>query len=67
MIVIQVPALRDRREDIPMLIETFLQNACGRAGRHVELTPPALAALGGYRWPGNVRELREHDRAAGGF
>jgi DNA-binding NtrC family response regulator len=57
VIVIHVPPLRDRREDIPLLIETFLSNACSRAGRHVELTPPALSALTSYRWPGNVREL----------
>ncbi|NUR55325.1 MAG: sigma-54-dependent Fis family transcriptional regulator, partial [Acidobacteria bacterium] len=57
VIVIRVPALRDRREDIPLLIETFLASACGRAGRRVELTPAAVAALTAYRWPGNVREL----------
>jgi DNA-binding NtrC family response regulator len=57
VIVIRVPALRDRREDIPLLIETFLSNACGRAGRRVELSAEAVAALTTYRWPGNVREL----------
>jgi DNA-binding NtrC family response regulator len=57
VIVIRVPALRERREDIPLLIETFLQNACSRAGRRAELTPAAIAALTAYRWPGNVREL----------
>ena len=57
VIVIRVPALRERREDIPLLIETFLQNACSRAGRRVELSPAAVAALAAYRWPGNVREL----------
>ncbi|HTI38619.1 MAG TPA: sigma-54 dependent transcriptional regulator [Vicinamibacterales bacterium] len=57
VIVIRVPALRERREDIPLLIETFLRNACSRAGRRVELTREAVAALTNYRWPGNVREL----------
>jgi DNA-binding NtrC family response regulator len=57
VIVIRVPALRERREDIPLLIETFLQNACSRAGRRIELTPGAVSALAAYRWPGNVREL----------
>jgi DNA-binding NtrC family response regulator len=57
VIVIRVPSLRERREDIPLLIETFLQNACARAGRRVELSPSAVAALAAYRWPGNVREL----------
>jgi len=57
VIVIRVPALRDRREDIPLLIQTFLQNACARAGRRIELSPGAISALTAYRWPGNVREL----------
>jgi DNA-binding NtrC family response regulator len=57
VIVIRVPPLRERREDIPLLIQTFLQNACARAGRRVELSAGAIAALAAYRWPGNVREL----------
>jgi len=57
VIVIHMPALRERRDDIPLLIETFLQNACSRAGRRVTLTAAAIAALATYRWPGNVREL----------
>ena len=57
VIVIRVPALRDRREDIPLLIQTFLQNACARAGKRIELSPSAISALTAYRWPGNVREL----------
>jgi DNA-binding NtrC family response regulator len=57
VIVIRVPALRERREDIPLLIQTFLQNANARAGRRVELSPAAIASLTAYRWPGNVREL----------
>ncbi len=57
VIVIRVPALRDRREDIPLLIETFLQNACARAGRRIDLSRGATQALAAYRWPGNVREL----------
>jgi DNA-binding NtrC family response regulator len=57
VIVIQVPPLRDRRADIPLLVSDFLQKACGRAGRQVELTPEAVGALTAYHWPGNVREL----------
>ncbi len=57
VIVINMPALRDRREDIPLLIEMFLHNACSRAGRRVDLTPAAISVLASYRWPGNVREL----------
>ena len=57
VIVIQVPPLRDRRADIPLLIGQFLLNACSRAGRQVDFTPAAIEALAGYSWPGNVREL----------
>jgi DNA-binding NtrC family response regulator len=57
VIVIRLPALRDRREDIPLLIDQFVGNAAARAGRQVTISPEAVAALTAYRWPGNVREL----------
>ena len=57
VIVIHMPALRDRREDIPLLIDQFLRNAAARTGRSVSISPEAVAALTSYRWPGNVREL----------
>jgi DNA-binding NtrC family response regulator len=57
VIVIKVPPLRERPADIPLLVSQFLRNACGRAGRQVELTAAALEALAAYGWPGNVREL----------
>jgi DNA-binding NtrC family response regulator len=57
VIVIRLPALRDRREDIPMLIEQFVRNASARTGRPVVISPEAIVALASYRWPGNVREL----------
>ncbi len=55
--VIRVPPLRERCQDIPLLVGAFLRNACARAGRQVELTPGALDILGSHSWPGNVREL----------
>src|ERR1043165_1664868 len=57
VIVIRIPSLRDRREDIPLLIEQFVRNASARSGRHVVISPEAVVALTSYRWPGNVREL----------
>jgi DNA-binding NtrC family response regulator len=57
VIVIRIPALRDRREDVPMLIEQFVRNASARTGRPVVISPEAIVALASYRWPGNVREL----------
>lgn len=53
---IHLPPLRERRDDIPLLAETFLQR--GGSGRPVRLTPEALARLQAHDWPGNLRELR---------
>ena len=57
VVVIMLPPLRERREDIPLLVEQFLRNASARTGRPTTIAPDALAALAEYRWPGNVREL----------
>jgi DNA-binding NtrC family response regulator len=57
VIVITVPPLRERRADIPLLVERFLQSASARAGRSATLADAALDALAAYDWPGNVREL----------
>ncbi|WP_263368150.1 sigma-54-dependent transcriptional regulator [Edaphobacter bradus] len=54
-----VPPLRDRKEDIPLLVKEFLAEFGQQYGRpHVEMTEDALSALRQYHWPGNVRELR---------
>ena len=58
VIVIKVPPLRDRRADIPLLIGSFLEDACQRAGQRKVLSTEALDALLRHTWPGNVRELR---------
>ena len=58
VIVIRVPPLRDRRADIPLLIGSFLEDACHRAGQKKMLSTEALDALLRHTWPGNVRELR---------
>jgi two-component system nitrogen regulation response regulator NtrX len=54
-----VPPLRERKEDIPLLVKEFLQEFGQQYGRpHVEMAPDALETLRQYHWPGNVRELR---------
>jgi two-component system nitrogen regulation response regulator NtrX len=54
-----VPPLRERKQDIPLLIREFLAEFGRQYGRpRMEITEEALAALAGYNWPGNVRELR---------
>ncbi|MCA9095522.1 MAG: sigma-54-dependent Fis family transcriptional regulator, partial [Planctomycetaceae bacterium] len=55
---IQVPALRERKEDIPTLVRFFLKKLAERLGRKIESVPSdVIAALQDYNWPGNVREL----------
>lgn len=58
VVPITLPSLRDRREDIPMLVHHFLQK-CAPGTDHVVrgVSPEAMALLTEYRWPGNVREL----------
>jgi DNA-binding NtrC family response regulator len=55
--VIKVPALRERREDVPLLAAHFLAGFAARGRGASALTPAALAALAAHDWPGNVREL----------
>jgi two-component system response regulator HydG len=58
VVSIELPALRNRKEDIPLLIDYFLQKFSQAMNRAVpELAPDALSLLLNYDWPGNVREL----------
>ncbi len=58
VVPIEMPPLRDRREDIPLLVDHFLRKHQKQAGKRIEgLAPGVLAALVDYPWPGNVREL----------
>lgn len=59
VIPIALPPLRDRREDIPDLVNHFVAKFCEMSGRNVTVSPRALQMLEGYLWGGNVREL-EH-------
>jgi DNA-binding NtrC family response regulator len=58
VVVLQVPPLRERLEDVPLLVERFVRDA-GHEGDVAELfSAEALRALSAQRWPGNVRELQ---------
>ena len=58
VIELKLPPLRDRREDIPLLVEAFLRKCGGGGGKTVKgVSEAALAMLIDYGWPGNVREL----------
>jgi DNA-binding NtrC family response regulator len=55
---VALPPLRERRDDIPLLVEHFLSKHAATAGRGPRrIARAALQKLIGYRWPGNVREL----------
>ena len=62
VIALEVPALRDRLEDLPELAALFLKKHGG--GAHLTLSPSALDALTSYSWPGNVRELENAIQSA---
>jgi DNA-binding NtrC family response regulator len=60
VVPIHVPPLRERREDIPVLVAHFVKKHAAKLGRRIERVPDRLmSALTAYAWPGNVREL-EH-------
>jgi DNA-binding NtrC family response regulator len=58
VVTVELPPLREHKEDIPVLAEGFLQMHGSRLGRTARLTREALAAIERYDWPGNVRELK---------
>ena len=59
VIPIEVPSLRNRQKDIPLLVKTFLDESAEQNQRKVKsITPEAIEILQTYTWPGNVRELK---------
>ena len=59
VIVIHVPSLNERKDDIPLLVQSFSEQICGETGKAVrEFTPEAIALLQQHNWTGNIRELR---------
>jgi two-component system response regulator HydG len=56
---LSIPALKDRREDIPIIVESFLEQHALKTGKEiVGIHPDAMEKLLRYEWPGNVRELK---------
>jgi two-component system, NtrC family, nitrogen regulation response regulator NtrX len=59
VIPITLPPLRERKEDIPLLVESFIEETCARNGFAPKtISPRALQTLGNLEWTGNVRELK---------
>jgi DNA-binding NtrC family response regulator len=54
---LSIPPLRERKEDIPLLVAHFIRNSAIAAKRSVRVAPEAMELLTRYQWPGNVREL----------
>ena len=67
VVPIELPPLRERKEDIPLLVEDFLEVNCGKCGKRVTgVSNEAMRRLIEYQWPGNVRGAGKHDREAYG-
>jgi len=62
VVALRVPSLRERAEDIPLLVEHFVRKHAG--GRAVKVTRAAMAKLAAFPWPGNVRQLENEVRRA---
>ena len=58
VVTLELPALREHKEDIPALVDAFLAQFGARHSRKVKINRAALDLLSAYDWPGNVRELR---------
>ncbi|HET9838254.1 MAG TPA: sigma-54 dependent transcriptional regulator [Candidatus Angelobacter sp.] len=57
VVVINLPTLEERREDIPLLVQHFLKRSNKKSKRNIKITEAAVKVLTSYSWPGNVREL----------
>ena len=56
---IDLPPLRERTDDVPLLVQHFVAHHAGRVGRHIEaISPTVMEALVHHPWPGNIRELQ---------
>ncbi len=64
VVVLHVPPLRERREDVPLLATHFLREAGYEGPVEDRISPSAMKALSDHRWPGNIRELRNVVEAA---
>jgi len=58
VVQINVPPLRERKEDIPLLVAEFLKEFCSRENKVVDLSGEALKVFQHYDWPGNIRQLK---------
>jgi transcriptional regulator with GAF, ATPase, and Fis domain len=64
VVTLRVPALRDRPEDVPLLVEHFVRKHTTASDKKVRVTRAAMARLAAFPWPGNVRQLENEIRRA---
>jgi transcriptional regulator with PAS, ATPase and Fis domain len=64
VVPVYLPSLRERKNDIPLLVDSFLNKALTGGQRHDGISKEALGILMGYDWPGNIRELQSAIRYA---
>ncbi len=57
VVTVELPPLRERISDLPLLFDFFLRKYSSRTGKRLAVNPSVLACLEGYHWPGNVRQL----------
>ena len=67
VIPVQLPPLRDRKDDVPLLVQHFLEKMRPENGPPIRVSQEAMRALMAYSWPGNVRELENAVERAGAF
>ncbi len=67
VITIQLPPLRERKGDVPLIVHFFLDRLVDEVGHEIGITEEAVAALEAWKWPGNVRELENVIRRAAVF
>ena len=59
VVTLRIPPLRERRADVPLIVEHYMQQMCAEHGKEPKsFTNEAMEALAGYDWPGNVRQLK---------
>lgn len=58
VVQLKIPPLRERKEDIPLLVSEFLDELCRREGKCITVNDQVMAALAAYSWPGNIRQLK---------
>lgn len=58
VVKIEVPPLRERKDDIPLLVNEFLKEFCAREKKLLKISPTVMSRFQEYAWPGNIRQLR---------